>query len=359
MKRNILITTLTTIIVLLLAIVAFSVWEENYSDGHLTYTSAVKVHGLNGDVSSILPIIDDAKIPGGTAADYLSTSSCLGHYGPLSAYGPLGTLGPIGDNTWNVSYWISAFGDWSDWSDDSYGALGPDGPLGHNGPVANSQYYGIEDPGLTLFQTNDFAVHSRALGIWSVLGPVGPLGALGPLGPLGPIGAHGYATNSDGQYIHSGQVMRTITVDYDGNGQTRTYELFEVYDEDFAKTMTDNDTSFMVVGSNYKSTDSFKFTSHYNQIITILIVPEKELDDFDLYVGLDDGDTPPVITSNTGYETMDWVQMKVQAGTKMHIAVRNYWSGHFLSSTYRLIVVGSGPDINKTEITGNHIGVWK
>ncbi len=335
-------------------------FEGDYSSGKLTYTSSALVMGLDGNVSSISPSVDDADIPGGTAKSYLESSSALGHYGPLSAYGPLGTLGPVGDNTWNISYWISAAGDWSDWSSDSFGVLGPGGPLGQSGPVSNQQYYGQADPGQTLFASNDFAVEMRGLGLWSVLGPIGPLGALGPLGPLGPVGAHGYGSNANGEYTHNGQVVRTIDVDYDGQGNTRTYELFEYYrDEDFAKGKRDNDTSFMVRGAipSRNEPDIYTIRSEYDQLVTLLVVPEKELDDFDLAVG--PLSTGPEIITHTGYETMEWVQMKVKAGTELAVAVSLYWTGHFLSSSYRLIVVGSGPELNETEITGNHIKVWQ
>jgi len=353
-------STAAAAVLISLALPSLSIaWEGGYETGSMFYTSAGLVMGLGGKVSSVYPQVTEDKVPLGSPSWYLSSTSCLGHYGPLSAYGPLGTLGPIGKNRWNTSYWISAVGDWDSWSADSYGALGAEGPLGHKGPVADEQYYGEADPGKTLFETNDFAVHMRALGLWGVLGPIGPLGALGPLGPLGPIGAHGYTANSDGAYVHEGQVVRTVDVEY-GAGETRTYELFEYYDEDQAKDMPDNDTSFMVrgVSSGHRDMDVYFFTSAVDQIVTVLVVPEKELDDFDLQLSISD-DTKPRLVSNTGYATMDWLQVKVTAGTNMAALVSNYWSGHWLSSSYRLIVVGSGPHLNRTEISGDHVRVWK
>ena len=64
--------------------VAAETWEENYNSGHLYYTSAALVNGLNGNVTSITPPIDNSKIPYGTASFY------LGLNGPLTGYGPLG-----------------------------------------------------------------------------------------------------------------------------------------------------------------------------------------------------------------------------------------------------------------------------
>ena len=336
-------------------------WSGDYSLSNLTYTSMKKVTGLSFNVSSITPAIDNAKIPYGTAADYLSNSSALGYYGPLGPYGPLATLGPIGDNSWNVSYWISGMGDWSDWSQDMAdldGPLSAAGPLGQNGPVAEAQYYGQADPGATLFATNDFAVHTRGQGIWTPLGPIGPLGALGPLGPLGPVGAHGYAANSNGQYLNNGQVVRNITIPFDNNGTVRSYELVEKYTESFAKSMTNNDTSFMVMGtsSSYSDEDVYTINSASNQLVTVVLVPEKQLDDFDLTI-LDQNNNV-VAVSNTG-TFIDWVQLKVPAGKKLKVKVKCYYSGHYLSSTYRLNVTGSTANLNQVEIAGNHISNWQ
>lgn len=353
-------TAALTILLSLMAVSnAFAVWENDYSTNGLFYTSTKKVVDLNGDVSSIAPAIDNSKIPYGNASDYMTNSSCLGYYGPLGPYGPLGTLGPIGDNTWNVSYWMDTFSTWTDWKDEITGPLGPEGPLGEAGPVANDQYYGILDPGFTLFQTNDFARHSRGLGIWNAVGPLGPLGALGALGPLGPIGAHGYTANGNGEYVDAnGDVKRNITIWYDGSQtEQRTYDLYEKYTEDFAKNMTDNDTSFMVTGksSSYSDVDTYAFTSSQDQLVSVVIVPEKQLDDFDLTI-VDENDNV-IATSNTG-TFIDAVQLKVPAGTTLKAKVTCYWSGHYLSSTYRLFVTGSTENLNKTEITGDHIDIY-
>ncbi len=330
-------------------------WENNYTTGNLTYTTMKEVYNLSYDVSSILPSIDDSKIPYGDADDYLGNDGPLGYYGPLGPYGPLATLGPIGDNTWNASYWMSA------WAyDDVTGPLGPNGPLGEDGPVAGNQYYGIEDPGLTLFQTNDFAVHSRALGVWAPVGPIGPLGALGALGPLGPVGAHGYSDNTNGEYVDSNNVVkRNVTMWFDAAQTTqRTYELYEVYPEAFAEAKTDNDTSFMAEGhsSSYSDEDIYEFTSATHQVVTITLVPEKQLDDFDLVIRDENGNLVAYSDTTT---FIDWVQLKVPSGTKLKAYVKCYYSGHTLASTYRLYVNGSTNYINKTEITGDHISTWQ
>lgn len=332
-------------------------WQADYRPGDLQYTSSVRVMKLSGDTRTVRPAVSDARIPGGTAALYLSSISALGHYGPLSAYGPLGTLGPVGSDRWSPSYWISAVDDWEDWSRD-FDVLGPDGPLSEDGPVSPAQYYGEADPGRALFASNDFAVQLRGLGLWSVLGPIGPLGALGPLGPLGPLGAHGLATDGAGNFVRGGQVVRSVEAAFDDGGALRSWPLFEYYpDSDTVMNGPVQDTSFMTRGvlNSRKETDVYRVRSAVDQLVTVLIVPEKELDDFDIAV-----ETPGArIVANTGYATMDWVQLEVPAGAELEIAVRMYWSGHYLSSSYRLIVVGSGAALNATNISGDHVGLWR
>lgn len=313
------------------------------------YVSASSVEALGRDLASVAPTIEPAKVPGGSPESYLLSTSCLGRYGPLGAYGPLGILGPIGDSAWNPSYWISAIGDWSHWAEDLAdldGPLSEAGPLGPNGPVSETQYY--DNP---LYDENHFAKQLQGAGVWTVLGPIGPLGALGPLGPLGPVGAHGYARDSDGSYRSGDAVVRTVSVPFSGGA--REYELYEHYDELFARAMGDNDTSFMVsgrIGSYYES-DSYAFTSSSTQLVTILVVPDKSLDNFDVTVL--DGGGNEIATSNS-YFFIDWVQVSVPAGTRLEARVHLASSLHYLSKTYRLFVTGSTPHLAQTDITGDH-----
>ncbi len=310
--------------------------------------SSSSVEALGGSLSSVSPTVSSPS----NAADYLDDDSALGYYGPIGAYGPLATLGPIGDNSWNVSYWISAVGDWSEWSEDLTeldGPLSEQGPLGPNGPLAASAYDG------TLPAINDFSKQLQAGGVWTVLGPVGPIGPLGPLGPLGPIGAHGYSTDIDGNYEDSNNnVVRTVDVNY--NGGTRTYELYENYSESHAKSATDNDTSFMVEGYiayPYSETDSFEFTSNDDQYVTITLVPMYTLDDFDLVVKDDNGNV--LATANT-YDYIDFVQLNnITDGTTLTVEVTLYSTAHSYFKDYRLYVVGSTSNIStSTPISGDH-----
>lgn len=307
------------------------------------YISATSVEDMNGSLASVYPSVQTPS----NADDYLDDDSCLGFYGPIGPYGPLGILGPVGDNSWNASYWISAYGDWSDWSDEIEGPLSESGPLGPNGPLSYDAYW------TDLPAINDFSKQLQGGGVWSVLGPVGPLGALGPLGPLGPIGGHGYATDSNGRYVSGGTEMRTVSVPY--NGTTRTYELFEKYSESYAENKSDNDTSFMAEGYiawPYWETDSYTFTSNEDQFVTIVLVPEYQLDDFDIVVKDSNGNQ--IAYSNT-FEYIDWIQIEgVAANTELTVEVELAGSWHYASKDYRLIVTGSTQYINSTDITGDH-----
>ncbi len=310
-----------------------------------TYVSARSVEMLDGSLISVSPAVNTPS----NAEEYLDDDSSLGYYGPIGPYGPLGVFGPVGDNTWNVSYWMSAVGDWSEWSDDLTdhdGPLSEEGPLGPNGPLSY-QAYNYDLPAI-----NDFSKQLQAGGVWTVLGPVGPLGALGPLGPLGPIGAHGYATDYDGRYVEQDVEVRTVDVDY--AGAVRTYELYENYDEAYAKQKLDNDTSFMVEGYikyPYSEIDSFVINSAEAQYVTILLMPEYTLDDFDVVVKDNEGNV--VATSNSG-DYVDWIQIPVNANATYTVEVELYSTAHYLTKDYRLFVTGSTQYINSTDITGDH-----
>ena len=362
----------TIIIITILAVVLksylFASWESNYNSGYLFYTTMSLVENLNEDVSSITPSIDDSDIPLGTAELYLHYNSCLGYYGPLGPYGPLGVLGPIGTNNWEtygLAQWFpwDLGYTWQYWQTYVLNpTLGPNGPLGENGPVDPSQYYGIEDPGQTLFQENDFAQHSRALGVWNPLGPIGPLGALGALGALGPLGFYGAYTNSNGEYIYNNNIVRSVTMCIDENNPCteRTYELYEHYTERFAKSMINNDTSFMVTGKLFPITESDEFvvTSNVNQLVSIVVVPVYEYDTFSINVELPGG---AVIITDTQYAStpyIQWVQIKIPAGTEFKIIVKKQVHNHVLQARYRLFVTGSTAELNQTEISGNHILNW-
>lgn len=307
------------------------------------FVSAETVEHLAGDLGGVAPPVLDP----GDAESLLAPASCLGGGGPISAFGPLGSLGPVGQNIWNPSTWISGMS-WDQWSRDLTdlgGPLSTKGPLGPDGPLSPGAYFRV------MPAISDFAKHLVAGGVWGVLGPVGPLGALGALGPLGPVGAHGFRRDLDGNFVDGdGKVQRVVTVPWT-ESTSREYELFEDYRESFAKTFADHDTSFMVEGVLLPSseTDTFKFTSRYDQFVTIAVVPVFSLDDFDLRVKFGKNS---IVSASHDY--IDWIQVFVKADTKMSVSVSLASSGHFLSKDYRLFVVGSTPWIDASDVTGDH-----
>ena len=320
-------------------------WEDVFSSSKLPYTSMTLIEKLNKDVDSVTPQID------GNNVAYLSSSSCLGSFGPAGAYGPLGLLGPIGSNTWDISKWFSfilvSYSDWQNMLKE--GALSMEGPLGYKGPLATEEYYKGE-----LFEENNFAVQLRSLGLWTVLGPIGPLGALGPLGPLGELGPMAANVDQNGQFLDkgTGAVLRDYTMQYSKDGK-RTYELFENYNEDFAKNMTDNDTSFMVEGEfSDRKDDAYSFTSKFDQFVTILAVPLAQYENATLEVIVNPGNKETRIKSDSD-NYIDFIQVAVRAGTKLKVVVHP--EDTILNNSYRLFVVGGTEYLNKTNISGDHI----
>lgn len=110
--------------------------------------------------------------------------------------------------------------------------------------------------------------------------------------------------------------------------------------------MNDNDTSFMVIASGARSqSDDYSFTSRDAQLVTVTLVPENALSDFDLEIVDSSGRT--ILRSD---EQIDFAQLSVKAGEKLTARVTaktvNVWF-----PTYRLIVVGSTTYIPSTTIT--------
>lgn len=383
--------------------------------GGLLHTSMSTVEALDGDLSSVDPPVRQVFVGDPTSPQtYLRTMSCLGYYGPIGPYGPLGLLGPVGEADWNPSKYITGDVDWNvfhELLDENEGPLTADGPLGENGPLNTARWSKLgvtagerEDAANTY--SPDFVTQLAPGGVWSVLGPVGPLGALGPLGPLGPIGAHGYRSDGVGNYLpvegecqDGGTICRTYDVEWTPGGEVRTYELFEMYPEKTAAAMTDNDTSFMAVGSIRRpkdGPDSYEFTSRSNQWVTVNVVPhyarftypeamtilfqsaaigfnvpaaltfypfvydhQANFDDFDLTVEIlgANGEVVSKAVSNSG-DRADWIQFRAQAGTRIRARVelyRAWWQiWRTVSPEYRLMVVGSTPYVNSLPILGDH-----
>lgn len=306
--------------------------------------TASSVEALGGQVTKVDPPV--LTPPG--AAGLLSAASCLGDLGPLGAYGPLGVLGPIGSNAWNPSKYMDLAGHWDGWAQQltrKGGPLSEAGPLGPTGPLGTS--YTTLMP-----RVSDFAAHLAAGGLWTALGPVGPLGALGPLGPLGPLGAHGFKRDGLGRYVdEAGVVQRGVDVKW-GEG-TRRYPLVERYPGDTASQLDDNDTSFMAEGAidGRDEADRYPMTSAEAQYVTLVVVPEKRLDDFDLEV-LDGRGKRLARSDSRGL--VDFVQLRAGAGEKLEARVTR--RGHLqpLRASYRLVVVGSTRHLPASTIQGPH-----
>ena len=129
--------------------------------------------------------------------------------------------------------------------------------------------------------------------------------------------------------------MRTVPI------AGMTYELFENYSATFARQMPDNDTSFMVETIAGLS-DTYAFSSHAqgNQLVTITVVPDASVDNFDLDILAGDGSL--IATSSSTLYT-DFVQLQVIPGQQLMARVRNRCFLGLTVGAYRLIVVGSTP----------------
>ena len=366
-----------------------------------------QIEELDGELDSVEPEVvafsnADVVVP----EAYLRPMAALGYYGPIGPYGPLGQWGPVGENLFNPSQFLDLLGPWGDWAKiltDVGGPLSADGPLGHRGPVARDYWRELLDS--SSFIRQEFVDHLEPGGLLSVSGPIGPLGALGPLGPLGPVGAHGYTANDDGQWIpedgeckHSDEkdVCRTVVVSFDGE-ESREYELFENYDEDFAQRMDDNDTSFMVQGtipSPDEEVDVYEFTSNETQMVTLLVFGQESrneitssavplimqagaatlyhippfvffvpydhantFDDFDIRLTIDDGEEVRQVSSISS-EMSDWISVLVPAGAELtaevHLASTWRTSLRDEEPNYRLFVVGGTQHWTSFKTKGDH-----
>lgn len=317
-------------------------WTQNYP--HVQYISASSIEALNANTDSVQPVVDS------TNQKYLSPSSVLGLEGPLGAFGPLGMLGPIGSNTpFNPAYWISHFGpSMNTWMSLIHAPLNNiNGPLGENGPYTESAYY--QD---SIFEENNFAVQTRAFGLWSILGPIAQMGAVGALGPLGPIGAHGYKMNKNGQYVSDGgEVVRTVNGLYDDNSR-RAFPLYEYYNARFAQSMSDNDTSFMVAGKLTKNAvDAYPIHNDQDQIVTILVVPVNYYDQFSVSIYDQMGN---LVAKSDSTKFINFIQLSLPQQTDYIIDVKGL-SKHFVNGGYYLYVTGSRDYLNQWNISGDHI----
>ena len=113
----------------------------------------------------------------------------------------------------------------------------------------------------------------------------------------------------------------------------------------------------MVTSSlSVKNSHTYKFTSNEDQLVTIVVTPIAELDDFDLYIYDEHGNQLAYSVKTNDY--VDWVQIKVPAGKKLQAKVRLYSSGHIFFKSYRIFVTGSTSLLKEVNVTGPHINNW-
>lgn len=319
-------------------------WQDDYSKTKIVTASSIEK--LNENVSSINPIVDDYSKP------YLKKNSALGTKGPISAFGPLGLLGPIGTKTpIDPNYWVNILNvflaPFSEYFSSFYGSNSTDSPLGHNGPYTEKNYYYGD-----LFLENNFAVHLRALGLWNILGTTGPLGPVGALGVLGPVGSHGFKSNSNGQYIDKqNNIVTETNILLDYNDNTRTFPLYEYYDNAYALSTSDLDTSFVTKGKlkTKASVDEYPINNTQDQILSILVVPINVLDHFN--IELDDSNGNVIANSNSK-DYINFIILTAQKNTSYTIKVSTEENSYY---GYFLYVTGSTKYLNKYNISGDYI----
>lgn len=368
--------------------------------------TASSVQALQGDLSAVVPAVDDLVIGGGLATStYLRPMGPVGPYGPIGPYGPLGVLGPVGSGAWTPQTVIGLGAPWNAFADaltDVGGPLSAKGPLGSKGPLSRAYWDALAKSFAT---GSDFVLQLETGGLFAPLGPVGPLGALGPLGPLGPVGAHGYLADDDGNWTTDGDchhddevgICRTVDVPWK-TGQKRTYELFERYGEAFAVAMPDNDTSFMVQGRiDGDEVDSYPMHADELQMVTVvafgawtkwpfatamLLLGESatlgfaippfvpgavfpfnlyqhaaSFDDVDLVLDIEVDGKLQSITADSA-DVVDWISVQVPAGAIVtaHVSVASRWRAPWrvVDADYRLFVVGSPPWLTSTNVGGAH-----
>ncbi|MCC7382838.1 MAG: hypothetical protein IT384_13460 [Deltaproteobacteria bacterium] len=263
------------------AAAALTVGRWNRAGARLVVTNnTVEALLTGGDLQSLQP-----KVPPELEWILRRMLVALGKEGALGAVGPLSRLGAAGDAPRNPGHWLSST-DWRAWSvllTSIGGPMSEAGALGGGGPLAERSREALRRllPGVT--------AQLDLGGVLEVIGPFGPLGPLFILGLLGQVGGHGFRQNAEGEFVDpEGKIVRTTDVVH--LGERRTLELVEFYGEAFAEVFGANDTSWMVRGAIEPSEpngDHFAFTSRDDQLVTLLLVPDRIDDNFSLEVLVD------------------------------------------------------------------------
>lgn len=294
------------------ATAALTVGRWNRAGARLVVTNnTVEALLTRGDLQSLQP-----KVPPELEWIMRRMLVALGKEGALGAVGPLSRLGATGDAPWNPGHWLSST-DWRAWSvllTSIGGPMSEAGALGGGGPLAARSREALRRllPGIT--------AQLDLGGALEVIGPFGPLGPLFILGLLGQVGGHGFRQDAEGQFVDpEGKVVRATDVVH--LGERRTFELVELYGEAFAEVFGANDTSWMVRGAIEPSEpngDHFAFTSRGDQLVTLLLVPDRIDDNFSFEV-LVDGKR--VAESHPG-KVVPFVTLTAKEAERLEVRVR-------------------------------------
>lgn len=228
-------------------------------------------HGAPLRTASDLERTLEREFPMGLGAQL---AAVFGHEGVLGSRGVLSPLGALGRHLHSPTFWMNAFGSWRGLAELMTTFKGPGsnaGSLGDFGPRSDWARTFIKP----LF--GQLGVDLAKGGRYAVLGPDGPLSAVAGLGHLGPNGGTGYVLDPSGNFVDkNGEVQRDTTVRYQGRAQV--HALYELYTENKAAGMKNNDASWMVRGQlDHQDSDGdrFHFTVKAGQHVTALAVPER------------------------------------------------------------------------------------
>jgi hypothetical protein len=311
--------------------------------------------------NSPFPWIQEVDAFGLTAFEYSRESGPLGLNGPLGYAGPLGLGGSLPNRFHGHTPYVDNLtykNNWCNTSDVPSCVYGPYGPLGESGPLNPLWYF------ITMYHLGEgvnfeqnYNINLDASGVWGVQGPLGPTGALGPLGPLGPLSISlqsGVTTTESGQYKYANHVIRsTSPIQYSADGtKTRVYDLFEVYDREFALSMKDNDCSFGV-DSLYREPkaegDVFTFTSKVSQFLVVNVVSVDPLSVYGLVIlsSWEGTHFREIACSNSDWLNVqggiqNFIVSRVRGGEVLRVNVTSVYSAATIPGGYYLYVTGSG-----------------
>jgi hypothetical protein len=118
------------------------------------------------------------------------------------------------------------------------------------------------------------------------------------------------------------------------------YELVEFYNSDTIGEIENLGTSYMVARvANFHKSIFYNSISQYDQTLVVVVVPEKSLDRFAVELRDENG---RILEQSSSKDGIGVLSGEVKAGQAFSVSVRVLSSGHFLSKSYRLVVIGSG-----------------